>query len=275
MTRRAAVLGHPVEHSLSPVLHQAAYAQLGLDWQYERHDVTAEDLSQFISGLDSSWAGLSVTMPLKERALQLVEHVEPLAGVIGAVNTILLDGGRPYIGANTDVYGMVTALGEAGLTSASTGAVIGAGATAASALAALGQLGVRQVAVFVRAPARGARLIPAATRMGLGAQLHRLEGAGPALGAFDVVISTVPAGTDELLTQVQAVTGTLLDVRYDERPTPLVRRWRELGGNAVTGERMLLHQAGEQIRLMTGHPAPIAAMDEALQQALRSAAARN
>ncbi|HSN06153.1 MAG TPA: shikimate dehydrogenase, partial [Candidatus Angelobacter sp.] len=109
--RRAAVLGHPVEHSLSPALHRAAYAALGLDWVYERVDVTPEGLRAFLDSLDGSWAGLSLTMPLKSDVLPLLDAVDPVAAATGAVNTVVLADGR-RTGANTDVGGMVAALDE-------------------------------------------------------------------------------------------------------------------------------------------------------------------
>ena len=88
--RRAAVIGHPVAHSLSPVLHRAAYAALGLEgWTYEAIDTTEEQLPALVNGLDASWAGLSLTMPLKHAVIPLLDHVDPLANVVGAVNTLV------------------------------------------------------------------------------------------------------------------------------------------------------------------------------------------
>ncbi len=115
--RRAAVLGHPVAHSLSPVLHRAAYDALGLDgWSYEAIDTTEEQLPAFVNGLDASWAGLSLTMPLKHAVIPLLDHVDPLANVVGAVNTLVVQptgGTRPtFVGTNTDVHGLVAALRE-------------------------------------------------------------------------------------------------------------------------------------------------------------------
>ncbi len=146
--RRAAVLGHPIAHSLSPRLHRAAYAALGLEgWRYDAVDVTEEALGAFLAGLTDEWAGLSLTMPLKQTVLPLLDHVEPLAAVVGAVNTVLVQGGgaRPVLtGTNTDVHGIVVALAEAlgpqalsGAQPVRIAAVLGAGATAASTLAAL------------------------------------------------------------------------------------------------------------------------------------------
>ncbi|UZN05156.1 shikimate dehydrogenase [Cellulomonas sp. S1-8] len=274
-SRRAAVLGHPVAHSLSPVLHRAAYQALGLDaWRYDALDVTEEQLAGFLRGLDRSWAGLSLTMPLKQTVIPLLDHVEPLAQVVGAVNTVLVQGagaGRMLTGANTDVHGLVAALGEAGVTGGlRSAAVVGAGATAASTLAALAQLGCPTPRVYLRSQARAGGLLRAAHRMGVEPRLCRLEDASAEVGRADVVVSTLPAhAADPLAAALPAgVDGVLLDVSYDPRPTALSAAWQARGGRVVGGERMLLHQAVEQVRLMTGRTAPLAAMDAALDGVL-------
>ncbi|MGO1316540.1 MAG: shikimate dehydrogenase [Cellulomonadaceae bacterium] len=280
---RAAVLGHPVAHSLSPVLHRAAYAALGLDWTYDVYDVTEDDLGSFVAACDERWAGLSLTMPLKQVALGLLDHVEPMAELVGAVNTLLFQPGpgRPVlVGANTDVYGIVAALRE-GLdhraVQGGSAVVLGAGATASSAIAALGELGYTSPQVFARSLARTGAVRRAAHRMGLTPGFHPIAAAGAALGEADLVISTVPApgdGEADVLTQVRGagvteqVRGVLLDVVYWPRPTALATAWAAAGGTAVGGERMLLHQAVEQVRLMTGHAAPVEAMATALDEHL-------
>lgn len=273
--RRAAVLGHPIAHSLSPALHRAAYAALGLaEWRYDAVDVTEEQLRGFLADLDSTWAGLSLTMPLKQTVIPLLDHVEPLAEVVGAVNTVLLAGvgsARVLTGANTDVHGLVAALGEGdvrgGLRSA---AVIGAGATAASTLAALAQLGCTTPRVYVRSQARAGGLLRAAHRMGVEPRLCRLEDAPGEIGHVGAVVSTLPAhAADGLAASLPGdVTGVLLDVCYDPRPTALGAAWAARGGRVVGGERMLLHQAVEQVRLMTGRTAPVETMAAALDAAL-------
>ena len=274
--RRAAVLGHPIEHSLSPVLHRAAYAALGLDWRYEAMDVTADALSDALARLDASWAGLSLTMPLKQTVLGLLDHVEPLAEVVGAANTVLVQAGgaRPVlVGANTDVPGLVAALAEAGVTAVRRAVVLGAGATASSALAALAQLGCVSPDVRARSVARAGSLLRAAHRMGVEPRLLPLEISAliPSLVAADVVVSTLPPrAADPVAAMLAGVTvpGVLLDCAYDPRPTALGAAWAGAGGVVVGGERLLLHQAAEQVRLMTGRIAPLAAMDAALARTL-------
>lgn len=281
--RRAAVLGHPVAHSLSPVLHRAAYAALGLDgWTYEAIDTTEEQLPALVNGLDASWAGLSLTMPLKHAVIPLLDHVDPLANVVGAVNTLIVQpmgGRRPtFVGTNTDVHGLVAALREGlGERPVTTAVVLGAGATAASTLAALAQLGCPTPTVLVRSLGRTGELQRAAHRMGVEPRFEILDPGAPALvgrlAAADVVVATLPSrAADPVAEAVAASTadsrGVLLDVVYDPRPTALSAAWAGAGGTVVGGERMLLHQAVEQVRLMTGRTAPLEAMDRALGSAL-------
>lgn len=285
-TRRAAVLGHPVAHSLSPVLHTAAYRALSLEgWEYGVHDVTEDSLEGFLRDLDPAWAGLSLTMPLKQVVIPLLDHVEPLAEAVGAVNTVLFStvSGRGAVtttGTNTDVHGIVAALREGlGTRRVSDAVILGGGATAASALAAVAELGCATPRVFVRSLDRIGPLREAVARMGVSPSFEVFDDKATtsALAAADAVVSTMPKYaadtwatqlTDEAAHGGDAPRGVLLDVVYDPRPTALQSAWVSLGADAVGGERMLLHQAAEQVRLMTGRAAPLAAMDEALLAAL-------
>jgi shikimate dehydrogenase len=278
--RRAAVLGHPVEHSLSPVLHRAAYAALGLQgWSYDRLDVTEDELPGIVAGLDRTWAGLSLTMPLKEAILPLLDHVEPLAAAVGAVNTVLLQPtgtGRLLVGANTDVYGIVAALREAAGSEqpvAGPAVILGAGATAASAIAALGELGHAEPTVVARSPGRAGAVLRAANRMGVAVRLRTFDQAPATLAGAGVVVSTVPAGGADgvaaaLRETPPAPQTLLLDVVYAPWPTALADAWTQAGGLVAPGWAMLLHQAAEQVRLMTGQDPPVEVMREALLGAL-------
>ena len=259
------MLGAPVAHSLSPALHRAAYAALGLEWTYDAVEVRPEGLPEFLGGLGPEWAGLSLTMPLKQTVLGLLDEVSALATATGAANTVVLREGR-RTGDNTDVHGIVAALGEAGVREVSRSVVLGGGATAASALAALGQLGDRAPLVLVRDPQRTGPLRAAAERLGVAPAVQRLDPV--ALAAAEVVVSTVPTGAaDALAAQLPACGGVLLDVVYDPWPTALARWWP---GPVVGGAAMLLHQAAAQVELMTGHPAPLEAMRDALDARLLS-----
>ena len=132
-TRRAAVLGSPIRHSLSPALHRAAYRGLGLDWSYDAIEVDEPGLSAFLAGLGPEWAGLSLTMPLKEAVIPLLSEVDPEARSLRSVNTVL-PGSQGWRGTNTDVYGITQSLLEKGLDATPRSAtILGAGATARSA----------------------------------------------------------------------------------------------------------------------------------------------
>lgn len=278
--RRAAVLGRPIAHSLSPVLHSSAYAALGLaGWTYTRHDVGEEELAAFVAECGPAWAGLSLTMPLKQVALQIADVVEPLAEAVGAANTLLLAPGGLKVAANTDVYGLAQALRDArdGLeVPPRTGVIIGGGATAASAIAALGEFAITRPVVLVRSLGRAGTVIRAATTMGVDPEYLRLDTpqARAALAGADVVISTVPGGASaslaELLGEEIGPHQTLLDVVYEGWPTPIAAAWARLGGRLAPGYDMLLYQAAEQVRLMTGRQAPVEPMREALRRALEA-----
>jgi shikimate dehydrogenase len=276
--KRAAVLGHPVAHSLSPVLHRAAYEALGLDWSYEAIDVDVPDLEAFLAALDDDWAGLSLTMPLKNEAARLADFIEPQAKLVGPVNTLVRSGlgeYRQWVGANTDIHGIVAALAEGGATRVESAVIVGAGATATSAVAALASLGAIRPVILLRDKNRAGTLMRAATRMGVAPRFVDM-GSSDALRALthaDVVMSTVPADAgmalgERLRNAGLRVSGPLLDAVYVPHITPLGDAWAEAGGVPVSGVRMLLHQAGEQVRLMTGMTAPLDAMDEALKRVL-------
>jgi len=266
--RRAAVLGHPIEHSLSPVLHRAAWSALGLDWTYDRVDLVGADLPAFLDSLDASWVGLSLTMPLKHDVLPLLDEIDDIARATGAVNTVLLDGGRRR-GTNTDVAGLVVALDERGAGHGPS-VVLGAGATARSAVAALARRGTTGVTAYARRPEAGADLASTAEAVGVALEVLPWARAQEGLGA-DVVISTVVAGAaDKLTDAVPQSPGTLLDVVYDPWPTALATAWSARGGAVASGLDLLLHQAVRQVRLMTGHEPPADLMRAALHAAADS-----
>jgi shikimate dehydrogenase len=265
--RRAAVLGMPVEHSLSPVLHHAAYAALGLSgWHYGRHAVDEAGLAGFVRGLGPEWAGLSLTMPLKRVALDVADDVDPDAAAIGAANTLVRRDGR-WLAANTDVAGIVDTLREAGVARVGRAVVLGAGGTAQAALAALRRLGETAPTVLVRDPARAGALRATATRLGL---RPRIVGGLPDVAPppADVVISTLPAGAaDAVAARAFDPATVVLDVIYAPWPTALAGAAQAAGCRVAGGLEVLLHQAVEQVELMTGLPGPTAAMREALMAA--------
>jgi len=248
---RAAVLGSPVQHSLSPVLHRAAYDHLGLtDWSYDAVEVDEAGLADFLAGLDTSWAGLSLTMPLKAAVLPLLDATSPLVETAGAANTVLLRGGR-RVGENTDVPGMIAALRAREVRSVADAVVLGGGATARSAVIALAAV-THTVTAYVRDPARRVGIEAAAAGAGVGLQFEPWARAADGLTA-PLVVSTTPAGaTDLLVPAVPQTVGVLFDVLYDPWPTPLAAAWVARGGAVVDGLDLLVHQAVLQVSLMTG-----------------------
>lgn len=270
-TRRAAVLGSPITHSLSPVLHRAAYTALGLDgWSYDRFEVDEAALPGFVEKLDPAvWAGLSLTMPLKRAVIPLLDEITATARSVEAVNTVVLRADGRLGGDNTDIPGMLAALRERGVTSVPSAAVLGAGATASSALAALAQICTGEVTAYVRGPARAAQMRQWGERLGVTVRTADWADAAAALGE-PLVVATTPAGAaDHLATAVPGRPGTLFDVLYDPWPTALAAAWTALGGPVVSGLDLLVHQAVIQVEQHTGRtPAPLAAMRAAGEAAL-------
>lgn len=251
--RRAAVLGSPIAHSLSPLLHRAAYARLGLEgWSYGRHEVDEAGLRGFVDGLDESWAGLSLTMPLKRAVIPLLDEVDPAAIAVNAVNTLVFrrDGSR--YGENTDVPGFAAALRERGLHAVEHAAVLGGGATAGSALAALAEVAKGPIAVFLRTPKKIAEFDALSAHFGLELEPRPWSEAEQA-AEYDLVVNTTPAGAaDELADRLPGRVAALFDVIYHPWPTPLAAAWSERGGVVLGGRDLLLHQAVRQVELMTG-----------------------
>lgn len=257
------MLGSPIAHSLSPALHRAAYRALGLDnWTYEAIECDEAGLPARLGSLGPEWVGLSLTMPLKRAVLPLLDQAELLVTNVGAANTVVLADGR-RVGHNTDVSGIATALRSAGVTPSGTVAVIGAGATACAALAAIGADVTAEVTVAVRTPARAEPLLAVARQLGV--QVRVIELATLLVGGgWDLVISTVPGGAaDPLGAQLAAgvvTAGAVFDVVYEPWPTALAATAAEAGMTVISGYDMLVHQAARQVELMTGRPAPVAAM---------------
>ncbi|MEV6794210.1 shikimate dehydrogenase [Streptomyces sp. NPDC051320] len=268
--KRAAVLGSPIAHSLSPVLHRAAYRELGLeDWSYDRFEVDETGLPGFFGQLDETWAGLSLTMPLKRAVIPLLDGISDTAACVEAVNTVVCTEDGRRLGDNTDIPGMIAALGERGVEKVDSAAVLGAGATASSALAALSRICTGQVTAYVRGPARAAEMRGWGERLGVDVRTADWADAAAALHA-QLVVSTTPAGvTDALAGAVPDAPGTLFDVLYDPWPTAVAGAWAARGGAVVGGLDLLVHQAVLQVEQMTGRaPAPLSAMREAGERAL-------
>ncbi len=265
---RCAVLGSPIAHSLSPVLHRAAYVATGLDWSYDAHEVAEDGLAQFLQGLDSSWRGLSLTMPLKRAVLPLLDELSEQAAAVGAANTVLLGPGR-RTGDNTDVPGAAAAIRERFEAPIHSAVVLGAGATAASVLHALADLGCRCLTVVVRDQGRAEQTVAVARRHPAAPEVDVRHFGSPAVEA-DALVSTIPAAaqTADVVALADPV-QVVFDVVYHPWPTPLARFARAQDRVLVSGLDLLVHQAAAQFALMTGSgEAPRQAMRAAGEQAL-------
>lgn len=251
----AAVIGDPVDHSLSPRLHRRAYLACDLDWEYRRIRVSQEELRDLFDPWDPACRGLSVTMPHKHAVAAYLDHVDGLAKVTGAVNTVVPAGGV-LAGFNTDVHGIVQAVRDVRSEPVRRGVVLGAGSTASSALAALTQLGAETLTVIARRFSGPNRASAAASRMGLSPTLVPWANTDDALANLaraDLIVSTVPghAAHDYAAAARLARTHTVLDVVYAPAPTPWQQACWRTGAQWVSGRSMLVHQAVLQIQLMT------------------------
>ena len=318
----AAVLGSPIAHSLSPVLHQAAYAELGLtSWTYAAYDVDRPHFAAFMAGCDAQVCGLSLTMPLKEVAFEVATWVSDDAKLTGAINTLVRRPGG-WHGHNTDITGILEALrgpatdaagsgvvapgggirdadsagsttgGDPGAgppldaeraTSASPldlgsrGLILGAGATARSALVALAHLGVREVVVAARDPRTAQESLgDLASALPVRLQVIPLRD-WPRAGASVVVSTLPPAGAADAAAVLARVRGggphvldgvRLLDVVYANWPTPLASAAIAAGAEVISGLAMLVHQAVDQVELMTGQRPSATVLRAAGQAAL-------
>ena len=258
--RRCAVLGSPIAHSLSPALHRAAYGYLGLNWTYDRIQVDEQGLRPFVCGLDASWRGLSLTMPLKVAVLELGE-VDQLATLTGAGNTLILEGGSRRV-YNTDVAGLTGAVGHVAHAPLRRVTILGAGATANAALVAATELGGQQLTVVARTPSRAEPLRALARNLGVKLDVRPWSRQIP---EADLVISTVVSGAADSIADAVADSAPLIvDVIYDPWPTVLATTAQRAGCTVVSGRDLLVGQAQLQIELMTGRSVPAEVLYAAL-----------
>jgi shikimate dehydrogenase len=275
---RCVVLGDPIGHSLSPVLHRAAYDALELDWSYQAVQVPAGGLASFLDGLDESWRGLSLTMPLKREAVPLLTSADEWVRRTGAANTIVLDRGRARDGLNTDVPGALAALADPDVGRLSRAVVLGAGATAASLVFALAELGLEHATLLAREPSRAGETLRVLAEhlRGPSYEIRPLDEALEHSVRADIAVSTLPASaqTPELVAAVADV-PVLFDVSYDPWPTPLAASAEATDRTLVSGLDLLVAQARLQVCAMTGvSDVPVEAMRSAAEKELRARGAR-
>jgi shikimate dehydrogenase len=249
------------------VIHNAGYAAAGLtDWSYTAIECTESEFAGVVGGLDGDWAGLSLTMPLKEAALEVADLVDPFAAAVGAANTLVRrsDGWQAY---NTDAPGLVQALRQHGVTEVASVAVLGGGGTARAVIAAAAALSA-PVTVYARRPEAVDEVRPTAKALGVALTGASWADAGRCVDA-DLVVSTVPRGVADPLAAVEWRPGTFVfDVVYDPWPTALAASAGKAGATVISGLELLLWQAVYQFELFTGATAPVEAMRAALDAAV-------
>lgn len=267
------VWGDPIGHSKSPVLHATAYEHLGLDWEYARRQVTKESFERELVSARRQIRGLSLTMPLKELAYEAAERKDARAMRTGAVNTLLLHG-QQRRGFNTDIGGFRGALADHGVSAPTTARVIGAGATAASAVIALAEAGTRFVEIVARSPLKAIQLTALAGELGVQAEIRELRNM-TGLATVDATIATLPGGTDvdpDVASALADAGGPLVDAVYAPWPSDLARAWQAIGSQASSGLAMLLHQAVLQVRaFVTGDVIEVLPQEDVMLAKMRSA----
>ena len=270
ITRQCAVLGSPIRHSLSPAIHRAAYAHLGLDWSYGRYEIAEDELSDFVEELEDSWRGLSCTMPLKHAVVRLGEPDE-IVTLLGVGNTLVFDGhpSEPSTSRvrNTDVLGLEAALRDSDAAGSTSALIVGNGATARSALAAVARLGVTQVTILARDPRKTDDLAALGERLDVTVDHVQL---GSSVPSCDIALSTVPAVAQrDVAGAVASSSAIVFDAVYDPWPTPLASAVADAGrGRMLSGLDLLAWQALYQVELFTGQTVPVAILLDAAHEAL-------
>ena len=263
-TRVAAVIGDPVEHSLSPAIHNAAFEAVGIDCVFLAFEVGPAELAAAVGGLRAiRLLGLSVTMPHKAAVVPLLDRLTSTAQTIGAVNCVTREG-TDLVGHNTDGDGLVDALRETGFDPAGrTCLVLGAGGAARAAIFALGAAGAETVVVRSRRTEAAAAAATLAGRAGTAE-----DGVGR---SYELVVNATPLGmrSDDALPLADGeirAGQTVVDLAYAAGTTPLLAAASAAGAVGIDGRSPLLHQAARAFELWTGHAPPVDVMRSALRQ---------
>lgn len=273
MSQHLEVWGDPIDHTKSPVLHAAAYEHLGLDWTFGRRRVSRATFEQELAKARGSLLGVSATMPLKNLAFDLAVSRDSRSTRAGVANTLLFhaDGMHAF---NTDIGGFRGALADNGVHLVDTARVIGAGATAGSALVALAEAGAKVVEVVARSPLKARNLLRFEGELGIEILLRDLADTS-ALTSVDATIATLPGGTevDKAVASALASTGgPLVDAVYAPWPSSLAMTWQAAGLPASSGLAMLLHQAVLQVRIfVTGDILEVMPQEDVMLAKMRSA----
>jgi shikimate dehydrogenase len=278
----AAIIGYPLGHSMSPVIHNAAYRALSIDVRYEAWSTPPDGVAQAVARVrEDAMLGMNVTVPHKQAVLPLLDEVDATARAIGAVNTITKRDGR-LVGYNTDRYGYIRSLREAGCNPEGLNVLlVGYGGAERAVAYALAEAGVASMAIAGRRPegiAEAAEHLRSTTRRSLPIEEVPVDDIklGEAVAAADLVINCTPVGMLHTAGErASPVPASMLrpglwvsDLVYNPLETELLRLAREAGARPVGGLAMLVYQAEEAIRLWTGRAAPVDIMKEAALEAL-------
>jgi shikimate dehydrogenase len=244
---RAGVLGSPISHSLSPLLHATAYKELGIAYSYEAIKIESGGLSDFIATLDSSWTGFSLTMPLKEEAVVLADVVDDVAAQINSANTLNRRDGK-WEASSTDVMGFTTALQMHEVPISGHVVILGAGATARAAAAACD--GLANHITIVNRSIKRIEAMSAAVQL---SQLSFVEWSGVSIiEDADLVISTTPAGITDSMELPSNVRAPFFEALYKPWPTITSSEWAKRGGFVIDGLDLLIHQGMAQMEIFSG-----------------------
>ena len=276
MNRKFAVLGSPISHSKSPLIHAAAYRVLGEDWEYSRFEVAKGGLKRFIENDGMGFTGFSLTMPLKEEAFVFSDVTDEISNSTKASNTLLRVNDQ-WCAFNTDVFGITQAISQAGTAPIKVSLIIGSGATATSAMAAIANLAPGS-SVLISARNKTTRLLLIDFGRSLGLQVSSARRLASAIKKAQVTISALPGGAMDIAAKKLAASrffkpsGMLLDVAYHPWPSQLANAWQMKNQKVVSGLEMLIWQAVAQIRIFKmGNPEAELPNEIAVVQAMRIA----
>lgn len=261
--RRAAVIGSPIAHSKSPLLHNAAYRALGVELDYSRIEATEGDAAKLNEMLrnEPGWVGLSCTMPMKQALIPFLDSLSPRVAELGVLNTVVVhrseDGAVTLSCENTDVDGLMMSIAAMGAHKLERVVILGAGNTASAAIMAMAEAGASHVDFVVRSVERAASAIELSEHFGMTASAILVPEFAQNVSHYDAAISTLPPhAADGFVADLgleNLTPGTpLMDVTYDPWPSTLADAWMRNGGVAANGLTMLLYQGIGQVKLFSG-----------------------
>lgn len=274
-TNIVGLIGHPVEHSFSPPMHNAAFQKLGMDWAYVAFDVETENLGEAITGAQAlNIKGFNVTIPHKIEVMRYLDDLDEVARLIGAVNTIDFKNLKGY---NTDGIGAVKAIEEVGSIKNKNVVVAGAGGASRAISFYLAKFGASSITILNRNVKKAENLAGDVLASGLTGDVNSgsVSQIDNCLNDADILVDTTPLGMDphtddEPIAKAENMHEDLIvfDAVYNPNETVLIKEAIKADAKPVYGIKMLLYQGAESFKIWTGHDAPIDVMEEALNKHL-------